>query len=123
MDGILRGDSGSKRNGANLLQLWAFVNNKDFWYGLLQVASDGGNEWPQWLIEIASSEVNFLDAVRLLLRYSMIEAEESVRNSYMMHPVVNRWASQIQSKNNVEGFLRQAVVLIGGLVPNITVKE
>jgi hypothetical protein len=32
----------SNKNSANLLLFWAFVNNKDVWYGLLQAAADHG---------------------------------------------------------------------------------
>ncbi|KXX75712.1 Kinesin light chain [Madurella mycetomatis] len=110
-------------NAANLLRLWAFMDNKDFWHGLLQTAVNGGDEWPKWLCGLASSEVKFLDAVRLALRYSMIEAEESVRGSYMMHPVVHRWALHMQTRDEKEGFFQLAVVLIGELVPSNTVKD
>ena len=47
---------------ANLLRLWAFIDNKDLWHGLLQMAAEGGEHWPGWLREMASSEVAFLDA-------------------------------------------------------------
>ncbi|KAL2142230.1 hypothetical protein VTI28DRAFT_1428 [Corynascus sepedonium] len=110
-------------NAANLLRLWAFFNNKGLWHGLLLVASGGGNSWSRWLIKISSSEVDFLDAVRLLVRYSMIEAEESLRDSYMMHPVVHRWALHIQSRDEQKVFFRQALLLVGRSVPSSTVVE
>ena len=66
------------KNAANLLRLWAFLDSRDLWHGLLQAAADGGEQWPGWLCEIAGNEVRYLDAARLLLRYSMIEAQESV---------------------------------------------
>ncbi|KAG7289881.1 hypothetical protein NEMBOFW57_006258 [Staphylotrichum longicolle] len=110
-------------NAANLLRLWAFLDNKDLWHGLLQEAEDGGDRWPEWLCEIASSEIKFLDAARLLLRYSMIEAQESVRGSYMMHPVVHRWTSHVQNEHEKQEIFRQSVVLVGMLVPNSTMKD
>ncbi|KAK4180619.1 hypothetical protein QBC36DRAFT_286428 [Triangularia setosa] len=61
-------------NASNLMRLWAFVDNKDLWHGLLQAAVDGGEQWPGWLCNMACNEVRFLEAARLLLRYSMIEA-------------------------------------------------
>ncbi|CAK7223200.1 hypothetical protein SBRCBS47491_005129 [Sporothrix bragantina] len=81
------------RNAANLLRVWAFIANKDLWYGLLQAAAVNRELWPEWLREMAYNEAKFLGTVRLLLRYSMIEVEESEQGSYNIHPVVHRWAS------------------------------
>ena len=111
------------KNAANLLRLWAFVDSRDLWRGLLQAATDGGEQWPGWLREIAGSEVRYLDAARLLLRYSMIEARESVRGSYMMHPVVHRWASHIQDGTANRSVLRLAVMVVGSSVPSSTSKD
>ena len=30
------------KNTANLLRLWAFIDGRDLWHGLLQAAVDGG---------------------------------------------------------------------------------
>ncbi|KAL2115914.1 hypothetical protein VTJ04DRAFT_10169 [Mycothermus thermophilus] len=106
------------KNAANLLRLWAFVDGRDLWHGLLQAAIDIDKEWPQWLCDIASNEVRYLDAVELLLRYSMIESHESVQGGHMMHPVVHRWASHIQDSAAKKEFLRLAVMAIGILVPD-----
>jgi tetratricopeptide (TPR) repeat protein len=106
------------KNAANLLRLWAFVDGRDLWHGLLQAAIDIDEEWPEWLCDIASNEVRYLDAVRLLLRYSMIESRESMEEVHMMHPVVHRWASHIQDSAAKKEFLRLAVVAIGFLVPD-----
>ncbi|KAK4170712.1 hypothetical protein QBC36DRAFT_341417 [Triangularia setosa] len=43
-------------NTSNLLRLWAFFDNKDSWYGLLQAAVDGGEQWLGWLCDMASVE-------------------------------------------------------------------
>jgi hypothetical protein len=96
---------GRSKNAANLLRLWAFLDNKELWRGLLQAVTDDRNQWPGWLGDIASNEVSFLNAVRLLLRYSMIEAQESVQGSYVLHPVVHRWASHIQTALEKKDFL------------------
>ena len=111
------------KNAANLLRLWAFVDNKDLWHGLLQAAADGREQWPGWLCEMACNEVRFLDAVRLLLRYSMIEAQESVQGSYIMHPVVHRWTSHIQDAPERREFLQLAVMVVGFSVPSSTSKD
>jgi tetratricopeptide (TPR) repeat protein len=111
------------KTAANLLRLWAFVDNRDLWHGLLQWFADGGEQWPAWLCEIAGNEVRYLEAVRLLLRYSMIEAGESVQGSHMMHPVVHRWASHIQDGAAKSEVLRLAVIVVGFSVPSSTSKD
>ncbi|KAL2195223.1 acyl transferase/acyl hydrolase/lysophospholipase [Corynascus similis CBS 632.67] len=98
-------------DAADLLRLWAFMDNKDLWHGLLQAAMDEHDEWPRWLYSLASDEVIFVNAIRLLLRYSMIEAEESVSGSYIMHPVVHRWAAYMQIVAKKENYFRLALVL------------
>ncbi len=107
-------------SAAKLLRLWAFLDNKDLWYGLLQEAVSAGGDWPGWIRGVACDEVKFLDAVRLLLRYSMIEAQESVPNSYVMHPVVHRWTSHIQDSSEKMEYVRLAVMAIGSSVPMAT---
>lgn len=110
-------------DAADLLRLWAFMDNKDLWHGLLQAAMDEHDEWPRWLYSLASDEVIFVNAIRLLLRYSMIEAEESVSGSYIMHPVVHRWAAYMQIVAKKENYFRLALVLVSRLVPDNKVKD
>jgi tetratricopeptide (TPR) repeat protein len=109
-------------SAANLLRLWAFLDNRDLWHGLLQVAADSREHWPEWVREIACNEVEFLNATRLLLRYSLIDSQESVQGSYYMHPVVHRWASYIQGSPEKMKFLWLAVMIVGSLVPKTTEK-
>ncbi|KAK4206258.1 P-loop containing nucleoside triphosphate hydrolase protein, partial [Rhypophila decipiens] len=111
------------KNAANLLRLWAFVDGKDLWHGLLQAAAEGGKQWPRWLCDVAGNEVRYLDAVRLLLQYSMIESQEAVQGSHMMHPVVHRWASHIQDGAEKREVLRLAVMVVGLSVPSSTTKD
>ncbi|KAI3332970.1 FabD/lysophospholipase-like protein [Ustulina deusta] len=99
-------------SAANLLRFWAFLDNKDMWHGLLQAAS-GPARWPEWLCEMACNEVSYLEAARLLLRYSMIEAQESVSGGYSMHQVVHRWMSHIQNTDARKEYTQLAVMLIG----------
>ncbi len=113
-------------NATNLLRLWAFLDNRDFWHGLLKLPEawsrvwqeeqpewDWRATWPSWLCEMACHEVKFLEAARLLRRYSMIESHESVPGSYSMHPVVHRWTSYVSRGLEKETFRRLAVRLVG----------
>jgi tetratricopeptide (TPR) repeat protein len=111
------------KNAANLLCLWAFFDNKNLWHGLLQAAANTGERWPEWLREIACNEVRFLDAAKLLLRYSMIETLDSMQGSYIIHPVMHTWTSHIQDSPERREFLRLAVMVVGSLVPINTSKD
>ncbi|KAK1780029.1 hypothetical protein QBC45DRAFT_477241 [Copromyces sp. CBS 386.78] len=111
------------KTAGNLLRLWAFLDNREMWHSLLQVARNDKEQWPKWLCDIACNEVKFLNMATLLLRYSMIEVRESAQSSYSMHPVVHRWISHIQDDAGKRVFLRLAVMLIGFSVPHDTTKN
>ncbi|KAH6633953.1 hypothetical protein B0J18DRAFT_414818 [Chaetomium sp. MPI-SDFR-AT-0129] len=103
-------------SAAKLLRLWAFLDNKDLWYGLLQQAVCGGGDWPGWIREVASNETEFVDVTRLLRWYSLIEVQESVPN-YGIHPVMHRWTSSIQDSDEKAEYIRLALRVIGSSVP------
>ena len=78
----------------NLLILWSCLDNKDLWYKLFSVATrnEHGGTFPSWMMtHIASDQLNFSHAMKLLRRYSMIE-EANELGSYSIHPVVHKWA-------------------------------
>lgn len=103
-------------DAANMLRLWAFIDNKDMWHGLFMFkVRYGGNNYeyiPQWVRDIATQMSKFLDIIRLLKRYSMIEAQESTEDSYTMHPVVHRWMQHMQDHNDKTRYVAIAVLLI-----------
>jgi hypothetical protein len=107
---------------ANLLLLWAFLDNKDLWHDLLHAATDSMEHWPEWLQLIAANELRFVEAAKLLQSYSMIERLEDLK-SYTMHPVVHRWTSYIQDDNQRKEFMQLAVMVVGLSVPDNTTKE
>lgn len=112
------------KNAANLLRLWAFIANKDLWHGLLQSAMASKEEqWPEWLRAMACSEVKFLDAVKLLLSYSLIEVQDPEQRSYCLHPVVHRWMSHMQDPSEKKEFIRLAIILLGSSMPDQTTKD
>ncbi|KAM5349990.1 hypothetical protein ACJ41O_006495 [Fusarium nematophilum] len=105
-------------DAANLLRLWAFLDNKQLWHGLLGAAAAGpADRWPDWLREIARNVVRFLDSIGLLLRYSMVETQEGSTGSYSMHPVVHRWASFLDGDQQKHESARLALVVVGSSVP------
>ncbi|KJZ69757.1 hypothetical protein HIM_10840 [Hirsutella minnesotensis 3608] len=107
-------------SAAKLLRLWAFLDNKQLWHGLLAVTANGRtpqDRWPRWLSEMGGNEVRFLDAVGLLLRYSMIETEQGSKGSYSMHPVVHQWASYLDGQRQEDKWARLALAVVGRSVP------
>ncbi|KAH7146805.1 hypothetical protein B0J13DRAFT_621750 [Dactylonectria estremocensis] len=112
-------------DAANLLRLWAFLDNKQLWHGLLGAAAvaGGADGWPDWLREMARNVVRFLDSIGLLLRYSMVETQEGSTGSYSMHPVVHRWASFLDGNQQKHELARLALVVVGSSVPTHESKE
>lgn len=109
-------------SAANLLLLWAFLDNRDFWHGILQAATEK-QDWPEWLHQLARNEVEFLDAARLLLRYSMIEKKQSAQGSYTMHPVVHRWTSHIQQNPKKIEMIWLAAMVVGYVLPDYSASD
>jgi tetratricopeptide (TPR) repeat protein len=106
----------------NLLLLWAFLDNKDLWHGLLHAAAVSMEHWPEWLQLMAANELRFVEAVKLLQSYSMIERLEDLK-SYTTHLVVHRWASYMQDDDQRKGFMQLAVMVVGLSVPTDTTNE
>ena len=64
-------------DAANLLMLWAFLDNRDLWYELLAPALDLAiaNEVPRWFARCAGDKLEFKECIGLLLEYSFIDAK------------------------------------------------
>lgn len=101
-------------NAANLLRLWAFFDNKELSHDLLAGAKNGPAGWcPEWLSEMASDQLRFLQATMLLRRYSMIETSEEAGNCYSIHPVVHRSMSYLEGDLKDNESAKLALILIG----------
>lgn len=107
---------------ASLLRLWAFLDNRDLWHGLLRVATELQVRWPDWLKEMADNELSFVNAVELLQNYSMIESIKGLK-SYGVHPAVHRLASYIETDGRRREFLQLAVKLVGWAVPDLKTEQ
>ncbi|KAF5665043.1 tetratricopeptide repeat domain-containing protein [Fusarium denticulatum] len=113
-------------DAAKLLRLWAFLDNKQLWHGLLIVTSNRAKpqySWPQWLSEIGCNELRFLDAIGLLLRYSMIETEQGSKDSYSVHPVVHQWALYLDEEWHKDEWVMVALAVVGQSVSMEGTKE
>jgi tetratricopeptide (TPR) repeat protein len=117
---------GKNLAAANLLLLWACLDNKDMWYELLAEAgkrSRDDEDWTsEWLPNIANNEPKFIAAITLLRNYSLVEHVQD-QASYSTHPVVHTWAYHIQNEQERTEFIRLAVAVVGWAVPRRSEKE
>jgi hypothetical protein len=102
---------------------WMISFNKDLWHGLLQAATNGYEGWPSRIREMACNKINFLNAMRLLLSFSMIASQESLHGSYTMHPVMHNWTSYIQATSERTEVLQLGLQVIGFLVPDCNSRD
>jgi tetratricopeptide (TPR) repeat protein len=100
---------------AKLLQLWGYLDNQELWYQLLKWPG-WENDLPDWLQQIAATEISFLAAVGILLDFSLVEQNDN-SDSYSMHAVVHDWIqASIQTRTDND-FLQTAMTTIGLAVP------
>jgi hypothetical protein len=111
---------------ANLLLLWACLDNKDLWHGLLARAGMESADVAEYLSEqlanVASDEVTFIEAMRLLRSYSLVEGLQDL-SGYATHPVVHRWALHIQDEKQRAVFAGLAIAVVGWAVPGSSERE
>ncbi|KAK5241405.1 hypothetical protein LTS06_012108, partial [Exophiala xenobiotica] len=102
---------GKSAASADLLLLWAFLDNRDLWYGLFDGVAKrhilASAIYRCSLQEIYRNEVAFNGAIRLLLNYCLVEKMENPAG-YVVHPVVHRWALYVQNEEQRCGFARLA---------------
>ncbi|KAK2012020.1 hypothetical protein LZ32DRAFT_585622 [Colletotrichum eremochloae] len=91
------------RGAAMLLRLWAYFDNEDLWYELLQEA---GSEGPVWLQDITKDKLEFNAAMRVLCEHGLVEADPPTKESgeesrgYSVHGCVHAWMIHVL---NTEG--------------------
>ncbi|KAL6807195.1 hypothetical protein GGI42DRAFT_320215 [Trichoderma sp. SZMC 28013] len=112
-------------NSIYILRLWAFLDNKQFWHGILQAAGNirAEAQCPTWLLNMSRDKLQFGKAMGLLLRYSMIQTTDGLEGCYTMHSVVHQWMFSLDSKQKAVEFARLALILIGHSVPSNDQKE
>ena len=111
---------------ANLLLLWAFLDNRDLWHGLFVAACRASPLAAMRLSElignIASTELEFTKAIQVLRNYSLIEDVEDLA-SYATHPVVHRWAYHFLGEDSRVKLAQLAVVTVGWSVPHESTRD
>jgi tetratricopeptide (TPR) repeat protein len=85
------------KHAVQLLQFWAYFDNEDLWFELLQ--HNDPND-PEWLQELTKNELDFEDAIGLLHDYGLLEenvaTDQQIKsNGYSIHSCVYSWATHI----------------------------
>jgi tetratricopeptide (TPR) repeat protein len=88
---------------AQLLRLWAYLDNQDVWYQLLAA---GRTNNPEWLSSTVQDELSFNHVIRLLCDHGLVEPFEGLgglSRGYSMHSCVHHWTkSVLGGKSDVE---------------------
>ena len=103
-------------DAAKMLQLWSCLDNKDIWYTLFNNEQNCNlRRWsslPKWFERVMGKDINFRDAVRILLAYSLIEAKDD-SDAFAMHPVVHNWCRETLEDGSRREFMRLAITVVG----------
>jgi len=105
-------------NAANLLKLWAFLDNRDLWYELLTPALDLeiAKKVPRWFVSCAGDKIDFNECIELLLEYSFIDAKTE-SSSFSMHSVLHHWCFHAFEEDEVT-MSWLAVIIVASAVPS-----
>lgn len=98
---------------AKLLQLWAYLDHQDLWYGLLARGSWGAGD-PDWFGDIVGQELRFKRVIKLLA-YSLAESHRD-RESYWVHPVVHDWCLESIRRGRLD-LMMLALKIVGFATP------
>ena len=108
-------------DAAKMLQLWSSLDNKDIWYSLFNNKQNRNlKRWlnlPRWFRRVMGKDVDFREAVRILLAYSLIEAKED-SDAFAMHPVVHDWCRETLDASSRHEFALLAITVVGYAVPH-----
>ncbi|KFA55560.1 hypothetical protein S40293_09989 [Stachybotrys chartarum IBT 40293] len=77
---------------AMMLHLWAYFDNEDMWYELLQQVKQ---EAPEWLKETVQDRISFHKVMRVLCDHGLVEADSRDwgvdSRGYSVHECVHSW--------------------------------
>lgn len=105
------------KSAANLLLLWAHLDNKTLPYWMFHTrAEEMTEDLPEWLDEAIADKVQFLKLIRLLRSYCLVESLHG-GSSHSTHPVVHQWAFHVQNEYQRKELSRLAILVIGHAVP------
>jgi tetratricopeptide (TPR) repeat protein len=106
---------------AQLLRLWAYFDNQDVWFELLQHSD---SEDPEWILELAKDELNFLGAMWVLTDHGLVEVDKPSlelleSRGYSIHGCVHSWIVHVLNQEWNYGLARVAVKSVALHVPGL----
>src|SRR6267378_1777000 len=104
---------------AKLLRLWAYFDNQDVWFELLQ---HGDSEDPEWIRELTKDELSFNEAVRVLSDHGLVEVDMSSQEriesrGYSIHGCVHSWTIHVLNQKWDYDLVKLALKFVGSHVP------
>lgn len=106
------------RDVTRLLLLWSCLDPADLFYDIFcekatEMYDVSGR--PIWLTELTRNEARFLSAMKLVMRYSLVEKQQN--GGFCMHPVVHKWISHLRTPLQMVKYWQAAVSVVGRAVP------
>ncbi|KAL4921410.1 hypothetical protein BDW62DRAFT_174633 [Aspergillus aurantiobrunneus] len=105
---------------AELLLFLAHFETRGIWFELLKHGAYCLDR-PKWFDVVMSDELIFREKMRKLLEFSFIGIDESIDDSYTMHPVVRNWClymSDSQGETFSSRLKELALISLGYMVPD-----
>ena len=104
---------------AQLLRLWAYFDNQDLWFELLQHSDP---EDPDWIRELVEDELSFHGAMRVLSDHGLVEVDKSSQellesHGYSIHGCVHSWTVHVLNQEWDYDLARIAVNSVALHVP------
>lgn len=109
-------------NAALLLRQWAYFDNNDLWYELLQ----DGDRKPDWLRELTKDPLTFHHAMKLLCNHGLVranlldtsDAAQSTESAgYSVHACVHSWMIYVLDRGSCEEMARAALHCVALHIP------
>ncbi|ORY09144.1 hypothetical protein BCR34DRAFT_382202 [Clohesyomyces aquaticus] len=100
---------------AKLLFLFAHLNSRDIWFRLLQ-AGLLDPDVPHWFRETLNSKANFLNTVRVLIKYSFVIANP-LDEAYSVHNLFSLYCAYSAKEQGNSEYLTLALNIVGYSVP------
>jgi tetratricopeptide (TPR) repeat protein len=104
-----------------LLQLWAYFDNQDVWFELLQECQQDS---PEWFSQLTEDQLSFDEAVRVLCEHALIEADVTFQDDseeslgYSMHSCVHSWANHVVNEDWDVNIAKLVLNCVGLHVPD-----
>ncbi|KAF2485907.1 hypothetical protein BDY17DRAFT_246610 [Neohortaea acidophila] len=116
-DQIERQDS----TAANLLRWWAYFDNQDVWFELLNHTD---NDNPQWMAELVEDELAFHACMQVLCDHGLVEADAQNQygvesTGYSVHACVHSWMTAVLNSQKDGALARAALDCIASHVPDL----